>query len=73
MTTSAPAGVLAGSRRVDVIGLRSTGRRERYLRIRVPFGMAIGLALGLVLVVPFRLALVRAVELPLAVLLGARR
>jgi hypothetical protein len=49
------------------------GRRERYLRIRVPFGMAFGLALGLVLVVPFRLALVRAVELPLAVLLGARR
>jgi hypothetical protein len=64
--------MLAGSRRVDVIGLRSTRRRERYLRIRVPFGMALGLAAGLVLVVPFRLALVRAVELPLAVLLRAR-
>jgi hypothetical protein len=64
--------MLAGSRRVDVIGLRSTRRRERYLRIRVPFGMALGLAAGLVLVVPFRLALVRAVELPFAVLLRSR-
>jgi hypothetical protein len=72
MTTSAPAGVLAGSRTVDVIGLRSTGRRERYLRIRVPFAMALGLTAGLVLVVPFRLAVAPGAELPLAVLLRAR-
>ena len=55
--TSAPRGVLSGSRRTDVTGLRST-RSETYIGLALPLVVALGLALGLVLGVALGLPLV---------------
>ena len=52
MSTSAPAGVPLGSRVLNVTGLRSTGRRERYSARLMFFRVALGLPM---LRVPLRL------------------
>src|SRR5947208_13818035 len=61
MSTSAPAGVLAASRRVDVIGLRCTRRVERYS----PFPFRLQVALGLAVMLDLVVALALAVFFPL--------
>jgi hypothetical protein len=66
MSTSAPVGVPLGSRMLDVTGLRSTRRRERYSPRAMFFREALGLPV-------LRVALRFPVMLRLAVTLGLTR